>query len=65
MAHTHGHGDSMTECVKAILKTMHIVLFGKFHKVGGVPPETFPDVKHDDPEEVGGDRKCFDSLIRK
>ena len=28
-------------------------------------PETFLYVKYDAPEEVGGDRKCFDSPIRK
>ena len=26
---------------------------------------TFPNVKYDAPEEVGGNRKCFDSPIRK
>ena len=31
---------------------------------GGAPPETFPNVKYDAPEEVGGDIKCFDSPIR-
>ena len=43
----------------------HIVPFGKFHKIGGAPPETFPNVKYDAPEEEGGDKKCFDSPIRK
>ena len=43
----------------------HIVPFGKFHRIGGAPPETFPNVKYDAPEEIGGDRKCFDSPIRK
>ena len=43
----------------------HIVPCGKFHRIGGAPPETFPNVKYDAPEEVGGDRKCFDSPIRK
>ena len=43
----------------------HIVPFGKFHRIGGARPETFPYVKYDAPEEVGGDRKCFDSPIRK
>ena len=43
----------------------HIVPFGKFHRIGGAPPETFPNVKYDAPEEVGGDRQCFDSPIRK
>ena len=47
------------------LVELHIVPFGKFHRIGGVPPETFPNVKYDTPEEVGGDRKCFDSPIRK
>ena len=41
-----------------------IVPFGKFHRTGGAPPETFPNVKYNAPEEVGGDRKCFDSPIR-
>ena len=43
----------------------HIVPFGKFHKIGGAPPETFPNVKYDTPEEVCGDNKCFESPIRK
>ena len=42
----------------------HIVQCGKFHRIGGAPPETFPNVKYDAPEEMGGDRKCFDSPIR-
>ena len=45
--------------------TLHIVPFEKFHRIGGAPPETFPNVKYDAPEEVGGDRKCFDSPISK
>ena len=44
---------------------MHIVPCGKFHRIGGAPPETFPSENYDAPEEVGGDRKCFDSPIRK
>ena len=44
---------------------LHIVPCGKFHRIGGAPPKTFPNVKYDAPEEVGGDRKCFDSPIRK
>ena len=44
---------------------LHIVPFAKFHRIGGAPPETFPKVKYDAPKEVGGDRKCFDSPIRK
>ena len=43
----------------------HIVPCGKFQRIGGAPPETFPNVKYDAPEEVGGDRKCFDSPIKK
>ena len=43
----------------------HIVLIWKFHRIGGAPPETFPNVKYDAPEEVGGDRIFFDSPIRK
>ena len=43
----------------------HIVPCGKFHRIGGAPPETFPSENYDAPEEVGGDRKCFDSPIRK
>ena len=43
----------------------HIVPFGKFHRIVGAPPETFPNVKSDAPEEVGGKRKYFDSPIRK
>ena len=44
---------------------MHIVPCGKFHIIGGAPPETFSSEKYDAPEEVGGDRKSFDSPIRK
>ena len=43
----------------------HIVPCGKFHRIGGAPPETLPSEKYDAPEEVGGDRKSFDSPIRK
>ena len=43
----------------------HIGSFGKFLRIGGAYPETFPDVKYDAPEEVSGNRKCFDSPIRK
>ena len=38
----------------------HIVPVGKFHRIGDAPSETFPNVKYDAPDEVGGDRKCFD-----
>jgi hypothetical protein len=48
-----------------IIKVLHIVPFRKFHRIGGAPPKTFPNVKYDAPEEVGGNRKCFDSPIRK
>ena len=44
---------------------LHIVPFGKFHRIGGAPSKTFPNVKYDAPKEVGGSRKCFDSPIRK
>ena len=43
----------------------HIVSFGKFHRIGGASPQTFPYLKNDAPEELGGDRKCFDSPIGK
>ena len=43
----------------------HIVPCGKFHRIGGAPPETFSSEKYDAPEEVGGDKKSFDSPIRK
>ena len=45
--------------------TRHTVPCGKFHRIGGAPPETFPSEKYDAPEKVGGDRKSFDSPIRK
>ena len=48
-----------------LYKAMHIVPFGMFYRIGGAPPETVPIVKYDAPEEVGGNRKCFDSPIRK
>ena len=43
----------------------HIVPFEKFHRMRGALPKTFPNVKYDAPEELDGDRKCFDSRIRK
>ena len=43
----------------------HIVRFGNSHRIEGMPPETFPNIRYDAPEEVGGDIKCFDSSIRK
>ena len=45
--------------------TDHIVPFEKFDKIGGAPHETSPNAKYDAPEEVGGNRKCFDRPIRK
>ena len=52
--------------VEAIcLYAKHIVPCGKFHIIGGAPPETFPSENYDAPEEVGGERKCFDSPIRR
>ena len=44
---------------------LHIVPFGKSHRIRGAPSETFPNVKYDAPEEVGGNRNFFDSPIRK
>ena len=52
-------------CFLLELADSHIVPCGKFHRIGGAPPETFSSEKYDAPEEVGGDRKCFDSPIRK
>ena len=46
-------------------RVSHIVPCGKFHRIGGAPPETFPSEKYDAPKEVGGDRKSFDSPMRK
>ena len=37
------------------MKSRHIVPFGRFNRIGGAPPETFPNVKYDTPEEMGGD----------
>ena len=51
--------------ISKISFTAHIVPCGKFHRIGGAPPETFSSEKYDVPEEVGGDRKSFDSPIRK
>ena len=36
-------------------KSVHIVPFGKFNRIGSAPPETILNVKYDAPEEVGGD----------
>ena len=46
-------------------QSAHKVPCGKFHSIGGAPPETFPNVKYDALEEVCGYRKCFDSPIKK
>ena len=45
--------------VKVFKGGSHIVPCEKFHRIGGAPPETFPNVKFDAPEEVVGDRKCY------
>ena len=47
------------------MQQKHIVPCGTFHRIGGASLETFPNVKYDAPEEVGGDRKCFESPVRK
>ena len=52
-------------CWWQISSSLHIFPFGKFHRIRGAPPQTFPKVKYDTPEEVGDNRKCFDSPIRK
>ncbi len=44
---------------------LHIVPCGKFHRIGGAPPETFPSEKYLAPEEVSSNRKSFDSPISK
>ena len=51
--------------VKNPLKLSHIVSFEEFHRIGGTPPETFPNVRYDAPEERGCNRKCVESPIRK
>jgi hypothetical protein len=55
----------LTPAKKRRITILHIVPCGKFHRIGGAPPETFSSEKYDAPEEVGGDRKSFDSPIRK
>ena len=55
----------MKDLRKVAIQPSHIVPCGKFHIIGGAPPETFPNVKYDAPEEVSVDRKYFDSPIRK
>ena len=50
---------------KDVSKAFHIVPFGKFHRIGGAPPEAFPNVEYEAPEEMRGNRKCFESPIRK
>ena len=65
--------DDMWGCRVNLLSKLFTILFnhvqivpcGKFHRIGSAPPETFRNVKYDAPEEVGVDRKCFDSPIRK
>ena len=39
--------DEMTAIRKGVIalrQMAHIVLFGKFNRIGGAPPETFPTV---------------------
>ena len=58
-------GSKVWQCVCVYsFSRGHIVPFGKFHIIGGASPETFPNVQYDAPEEVCGDRKCFDSPIK-
>ena len=59
--------QSLYSLYHAFIQTnpFHIVPCGKFHRIGGAPPETFPSEKYDAPEEVGSNRKSFDSPIRK
>ena len=45
--------------------SVDIYLPRSYYRIGGAPPQTFPNVKYDAPEQMGGDRKCFDSPIRK
>ena len=60
------HDGSIFSGLYLVIKDrLHIVQCGKFHKIGGAPPQTFPNVKYDAPEEEGSDRKSFDSPIRK
>ena len=59
------HNFEFFEEEKFLIKPIHIVPFGKFHRIAGAPPETLPNVKYDGPEEVGGNRKCFENSIRK
>ena len=51
--------------VQMLVQFLVIVPCGKFHRIWGAPPGTFSSEKYDAPEEVGGDRKRFDSPIRK
>ena len=62
---TRSYNTNFSLKLELTLRVPHIVPCGKFHKIGGAPPETSPSEKYDAPEEVGGDRKCFDSPIRK
>ena len=43
----------------------HIVSSKKFLRISSSPHQTLPNDNYDAPEEVGGDRKYFDSPIRK
>ena len=42
---------------------MHIAPFRKFHRIGGSPPKTSPNVKYDAPAEVGGNRNVWTALL--
>ena len=44
-------------------ETVHIFPFRNLHRIGGAPPDTFPNVKYDAPEEVGGTRIFFKALL--
>ena len=45
------------------MQLYNIVPFGRFHRIEDAPSGTFPNVKYDDPEEVGGDRKFSTALL--
>ena len=58
--------SNLTSFIRGALKSpQHIASFGKFHRIGGAPTMTIPNVQYNAPEEVGGDRIFFDSPIRK
>ena len=49
--------DSSLDKPKALIRNVDSQPFGKFHEIGGAPPETFPNIKYDASEEMGGDRQ--------